>query len=63
LPTIHLIDRVSFMGKNIRDYVDRNETVRYDQKQEKCGLLSKATTVLPASGRAGLHTETFSTSP
>ncbi len=35
----------------------------YDQKQQKCGFLSKVTTVLPVSGRVGFHTETFSVSP
>jgi len=36
---------------------------RYGQKQEKSGFLNNITAVLPASGRAGLHAETFSGSP
>jgi len=31
-------------------------TVRYVQEQEKCGFLSKVTTVLPLSGLVGDHT-------
>ena len=37
--------------------------MRYAQKREKSGFVNNMTTVLPASGRAGLHAETFSGSP
>ncbi len=37
--------------------------VRYGQKMEKAGFFNSMTTVLPASGSAGLHAETFSGSP
>jgi hypothetical protein len=37
--------------------------VRYAQKREKSVFVNNMTTVLPASGRAGLHAETFSGSP
>ena len=37
--------------------------MRYAQKQEKSGFFNNVTKVLPASGRAGLHAETFLGSP
>ena len=37
--------------------------VRYAQKREKSGFVNNMTTVLPASGSAGLRAETFSGSP
>jgi hypothetical protein len=35
--------------------------VRYAQRQRKSGFVNNMTTVLPASGHAGLHVDTFDT--
>ena len=37
--------------------------MKYTEIQEKCSFLSELTTVLPASGPVGLHTETLSGLP
>ena len=44
-------------------WLTEEHTVRYAQKREKSGFVNNMTTVLPASGRAELHAQTFLGSP
>ncbi len=47
----------------VSELIDEERAVWYAQKQEKSGSVNNLTTVVPASGRPGLHAEIFSGSP